>query len=108
MSTPRRPAPRSIGTPMIAVAAGRSVALMARPTLSGCGAGVEDAALVQELGDLDRVQRGALEQVVADDEQVEAGGVAEVLAHATDGDGLAARPLQRRRDVVELDALVRA
>ena len=58
---------------------------------------------MQQLGDLDRVERRALEQVVAHHEEVEAVIVVEVGAHAPDGDLVAPRPFQRRREVVELE-----
>ena len=58
---------------------------------------------MQQLGDLDRVERGALEQVVAHHEEVEAVVVVEVRAHAPDGDLVAPGPLQRGGDVVELE-----
>ena len=72
-----------------------------RPTWPSSGGGADEAALVQQLGDLHGVQRGALEQVVADDEEVQRVRVAEVAADAADGDLVAAGPLQRRRDVVD-------
>ena len=42
------------------------------------------ACVLQDLGDLDRVGRGALEQVVGDDPHVERAGVGQVLADAAD------------------------
>ena len=44
----------------------------------------DQSALVQDLGDLDRVGRGALEQVVADDPHLQAARVARVAAQAAD------------------------
>src|SRR4051794_4643445 len=53
-------------------------------------------ALSDQLSDLHRVERRALQQVVADDEEVQRVRVVEVPADAADGRLVAARPLQRR------------
>src|SRR5205807_1050656 len=55
-------------------------------------------ALGDELGDLDRVQRRALEQVVADDEEVERARVVEVL-HLLVGVPLVVQGAEERHDV---------
>ena len=60
-----------------------------------------EPSLVQQLGDLHRVERGALEQVVAHHEEVERVVVLQVEAHAADGDLVAAGVLERRGQIVE-------
>ena len=61
---------------------------------------------MQQLGDLDRVERGALAEVVVADEQHEAATAVDrrVLADAADVARVLAGGLERGRDVAEHDA----
>jgi hypothetical protein len=68
---------------------------------SGGGAVAEQAAVVEELGDLDGVECGALAQVVADDEEVEGERVVEVATQAADSHLVTARVVERCRQRVE-------
>ena len=72
---------------------------------SGRSAGV--AAGVEGLGDLDRVEGGALAEVVAGEEEREAAAVGDggVVAEAADVGDVAAGDLERGRHVVQLDAV---
>src|SRR4051794_35848337 len=74
----------------------------------GARARADEAALERELGELHGVERRALEQVVADHEEVEDLRVVEIGSHAADDRLVAARPLQRRRRLLDDEVRERA
>ena len=68
----------------------------------GTGLPSRHRALRQQLRDLHRVQRGALEQLIGGDEHRDrmAGGIAEILADAADQHVVLARGIDRHREII--------
>ena len=98
---PRRRAPSPCITPESAATTAssppKSSTASPKPMSTGYSRPCQQAALDEQLGDLDGVGRGALAQVVGDDPEVERALVAGVAADAADEDVVVARGVDRHR-----------